>query len=28
MGELLVLAGMLVAPGVNGYSAELDQPTL
>ena len=26
MGELLVPAGMLVAPGVNGYSAELDQP--
>ena len=28
MGELLVPAGMLVAPGVNGYSAELDQPPL
>jgi peptide/nickel transport system substrate-binding protein len=27
MGELLVPAGMLVAPGVNGYSAELDRPT-
>jgi peptide/nickel transport system substrate-binding protein len=26
MGELLVPAGMLVAPGVNGYIAELDQP--
>ena len=26
MGELLVPAGMLVAPGVNGYAAELDQP--
>ena len=26
MGELLVPAGMLVAPGVNGYLAELDQP--
>jgi peptide/nickel transport system substrate-binding protein len=26
MGELLVPAGMLVAPGVNGYVAELDQP--
>jgi peptide/nickel transport system substrate-binding protein len=26
MGELLVPAGMLVAPGVNGYSTELDQP--
>jgi peptide/nickel transport system substrate-binding protein len=25
MGELLIPAGMLVAPGVNGYSAELDQ---
>jgi peptide/nickel transport system substrate-binding protein len=25
MGELLVPAGMLVAPGVNGFSAELDQ---
>jgi peptide/nickel transport system substrate-binding protein len=27
MGELLVPAGMLVAPGVNGYSAELDEPS-
>jgi peptide/nickel transport system substrate-binding protein len=26
MGELLIPAGMLVAPGVNGYVAELDQP--
>ena len=26
MGELLVPAGMLLAPGVNGYVAELDQP--
>jgi peptide/nickel transport system substrate-binding protein len=26
MGELLVPAGILVAPGVNGYVAELDQP--
>jgi peptide/nickel transport system substrate-binding protein len=26
MGELLAPAGMLVAPGVNGYIAELDQP--
>ena len=26
MGELLVPAGMLLAPGVNGYSAELDEP--
>jgi peptide/nickel transport system substrate-binding protein len=27
MGELLVPAGMLVAPGVNGHSAELDEPS-
>ena len=27
MGELFIPAGMLVAPGVNGYAPELDQPT-
>lgn len=27
MDELFAPAGMLVAPGVNGYSAELDRPT-
>jgi peptide/nickel transport system substrate-binding protein len=26
MGELFIPAGMIVAPGVNGYSPELDQP--
>jgi peptide/nickel transport system substrate-binding protein len=26
MGELFIPAGMLVAPGVNGYAPELDQP--
>jgi peptide/nickel transport system substrate-binding protein len=26
MGELFIPAGMLVAPGVNGYDPELDQP--
>jgi peptide/nickel transport system substrate-binding protein len=26
MGELFVPAGMIVAPGVNGYAPELDQP--
>ena len=26
MGELFIPAGMIVAPGVNGYAPELDQP--
>jgi peptide/nickel transport system substrate-binding protein len=26
MGELFIPAGMLIAPGVNGYAPELDQP--
>ena len=26
MGDLFIPAGMLVAPGVNGYDPELDQP--
>jgi peptide/nickel transport system substrate-binding protein len=26
MGELFIPAGMIVAPGMNGYAAELDQP--
>ena len=26
MGKLFIPAGMLVAPGVNGYAPELDQP--
>jgi hypothetical protein len=26
MGELFIPAGMIVAPGVNGYDPELDQP--
>jgi peptide/nickel transport system substrate-binding protein len=28
MGELFIPAGMIVAPGVNGYAPELDQPPL
>ena len=27
MGELFIPAGMMVAPGVNGYAPDLDQPT-
>jgi peptide/nickel transport system substrate-binding protein len=27
MGELMLPAGMMVAPGVNGYSPDLDRPT-
>ena len=28
MGELFIPAGMMVAPGVNGYAPEIDEPTL
>jgi peptide/nickel transport system substrate-binding protein len=28
MGELFIPAGTLIAPGVNGYAPELDQPPL